>query len=161
GLIVIGGHLWVAAVVISALYAASALVLRDEMFVYIFVGGVTMTGLLILADLPPSPEKFWEIALPSTMLVVLGLLAIHAERAFPEQEGPFSRRRFGLAFFWSGHALLAAGLLLVLGAQVAGHWLYEPIFKDLYVRWQAKPSPIVDELRLLAIALVVAGTYAY
>jgi hypothetical protein len=156
-LIVIGGHLWVAALVISVLYAASALVLRDEMFVYVFVGGVALTGLLILADL----EKFWEIALPSTMLVVLGLLAIHAERAFPEQEGPFSRKRFGLAFFWSGHALLAAGLLLVFGAQLAGHWLYEPLFKDLYVQLQAKPSPIVDELRLLAIALVVAGTYAY
>ena len=92
---------------------------------------------------------------------VLGLLAIHAERAFPEQEGPFGRRRFGLAFFWSGQALLAAGLLLLFGAQLAGDWLYEPVFRDLYQHLHAQPSPVVGELRLLALALVLAGTYAY
>ena len=80
-------------------------------------------GTLMLADLPPSPQKFWEIASPATLLVVLGLLAIHAERAFSPQEGPFSRKHFGLAFFWSGQALLAAGLLLVFAAEVAGDWL--------------------------------------
>jgi hypothetical protein len=161
-LITIDGHLWVAALVISALYAASAFVLRDEVFVYIFCAGVTLTGVLILADLPPSPQKFWEIALPATLLVVLGQLAIHSERAFPEQEGPFGRRRFGLAFFWSGHALLAAGLLLVLGAEVAGDWLYnKPVFEGIYKTLHAEPSPIVGELRWLALMLVVAGTYAY
>jgi len=160
-LITLDGHLWAAALVISALYAASALVLGDELFVYIFTCGLTLTGLLVLADLPPSPQKFWEITSPATLLVVLGLLAIHTERAFPEQDGPFGRRRFGLAFFWSGHALLAAGLLLVLGAEVAGDWLYQPVFQDLYRRWEATPSPIVGELRWVALALVVAGTYAY
>ena len=160
-LITLDGHLWVAALVISVLYAASALVLRDELFVYIFTAGVTLTGLLFLADLPPSPEKFWEIAPPATLLVVLGLLAIHAERAFPEEEGPFGRRRFGLAFFWSGHALLAAGLLLVLGAEIAGDWLYKPVFQNVYEQMKARPSPIVGELRWLALLLVVAGTYAY
>jgi hypothetical protein len=160
-LITLDGHLWVAGLVISALYAASAVALRDEVFVYVFVAGVTLTGLLFLADLPPSPQKFWEIASPATLLVVLGLLAIHAERAFPEQDGPFGRRRFGLAFFWSGHALLAAGLVLVLGAQIAGDWLYQPVFAQLYQQQHATPSPIVGELRWLALALVVAGTYAY
>jgi hypothetical protein len=161
GLITLDGHLWVAALVISALYAASALVLRDELFVYIFMAGVTLTGLLMLADVPPSPEWFWMIAPPATLLLVLGLLAIHAERAFPEQEGPFGRRRFGLAFFWSGHALLAAGLLLVLGADMAGDWLYKPVFQQMYEQMKATPSPIVGELRWLALLLVVAGTYAY
>jgi hypothetical protein len=160
-LVTLDGHLWVAALFISVLYAVSAFSLRDELFVYVFTAGVTMTGLLLLADLPPSPQRFWEIALPATLLVVLGLLAIHVERAFPAQEGPFSRGRFGLAFFWSGHALLGAGLLLVLGAQISGHWLYEPVFKSLYQKWQATPSPMVNELRWLALALVVAGTYAY
>jgi hypothetical protein len=160
-LITLDGHLWVAAVVISVLYAASAWVLRDELFVYIFCASVALTGLLFLADLPPSPQKFWEIAAPATLLVVLGLLAIHTERAFPEQEGPFGRRRFGLAFFWSGHVLLAAGLLLLLGAEIAGDWLYQPVFQDLYRNLQATPSPIVGELRWLALVLVVAGTYAY
>jgi hypothetical protein len=163
GLMTIDGHLWAAALVISVLYAASALVLRDELFVYVFVGGIALTGLLILADWPPSPQKFWEIASPSTLLVVLGLISLHAERAFPNQEGPFSRRRFGLAFFWSGHALLAAGLLLVLGAQVAGKWLYEPIFKHYYLSWKAEPSPIITEQwgQILALCLVIAAVYAY
>jgi hypothetical protein len=122
---------------------------------------VTLTGLLFLADLPPSPQKFWELAYPATLLVVLGLLAIHTERAFPEQAGPFGRKRFGLAFFWSGHVLLAAGLLLVLGADIAGDWLYRPFFQPLYELFQTTPSPVVNELRWLAIALVLAGTYAY
>ncbi len=160
-LIALDGHLWVAALVISGLYAASALILREETFVYIFVAGVTMTGLLILADLPPSPQKFWEIASPATMLVALGLVAVHLERAFPEQEGPFGRRRFGMAFFWSGHALLAGGLGLVLGAQVAGDWLFHPVFEPYYEALRAEPSPIVGELRWLALALVIAGTYGY
>ncbi len=160
-LVTLDGHLWVVALVISALYAASALVLHDEVFVYIFCAGVTLTGLLMLADLPPSPQRFWEIAPPATLLVVLGLLAIHTERAFPERDGPFGRRRFGLAFFWSGHALLAAGLLLVLGAEIAGDWLYQPIFGDVYRQLHAAPSPIVGDLRWLALALVVSATYAY
>ena len=163
GLMTIDGHLWVAALIISALYAASALVLRDELFVYVFVGGVTLTGLLILADLPPSPAKFWEIASPSTLLVVLGLIALHLERAFPDKDGPFSRRRFGLAFFWSGHATLAAGLLLVLGAQLAGDWLYQPFFEAYFDTWKALPTPVVTEHwgQILALCLVTAGIYAY
>jgi hypothetical protein len=162
-LLTIDGHLWVAALVISVLYLASALVLRDELFVYVFVGGVALTGLLILADVPPSPAKFWEIASPSALLVVLGLLSLHVERAFPVQDGPFSRKRFGMAFFWSGHAALAAGLLLILGAQIAADWLYEPIFKSFYDSWHAGRTPIVTEQwgQMLALCLVLAGLYAY
>jgi hypothetical protein len=163
GLLTIEGHLWVAGVCISALYAASALVLGDELFVYVFAAGVAMTGLLMLADLPPSPEKFWEIASPASLLVVLGLLGIHTERAFPVQQGPFSRQRFGLAFFRSGHALLGSGLLLLLGAQIVADWLYEPVFQHYYALWHAERTPIVTEQwgRLLALCLVVAATYAY
>jgi hypothetical protein len=160
-LMTLEGHLWVAAVLISALYAASAWVLRDEVFVYVFVAGVTMTGLLLLASLTPSPQHFFEIASPATLLVVLALACIHVERAFAEAEGPFSRERFGLAFFWSGQMLLASGLLLILGAQILGDWLYEPLFKHLYDALDARPSPIVGELRWLALALTSAGTYAY
>ncbi len=112
---------------------------------------------------PPSPQKFWEIASPSTLLVVLGLLFLHAERAFPEQEGPFSRKRFGLAFFWSGHVLLAGGLCLLLGAHIAADWLYEPFFKPYYEQWRAARTPVVTEAwgQILSLCLVIAGTYAY
>jgi len=89
-LITIDGHLWMLAVLISALYAVSAVILKDELFVYVFSAGVAMTGLLFLADLQPSPQRFWEIASPATMLVVLGLIGIHLERAFVIGEGSSS-----------------------------------------------------------------------
>ncbi len=131
------------------------------MFVYVLVGGVTLTGLLILAD--RDVQGFWEIARPSTLLVVLGLLCIHAERVFPEGEGPFARRRFGLAFFWSGHVVLGAGLLLLLGAQVCGDWLYDPLFRHIYAANGAmQPAIVTTEIgRLTALCLVLAGVYAY
>jgi hypothetical protein len=158
-LITLEGHLWVAALACSLLYAASAWVLRDRLFVYVLAGGVAMTGLLILADM----GKFWEIAAPATLLVALGLICIHAERAFAGGESPFSRQRFGLAFFWSGHALLAAGLLLLLGAQIAGDWLYEPFFRQFYQKLNHGPPAVVAEHggRILALILVVVATYAY
>ena len=92
---------------------------------------------------------------------MLGLIAIHVEWRFADQEGPFSRNRFGLAFFWSGHVLMAAGLLLVLGAQVAGDLLYDVWFKPMFVSRNAVPSPICGELRWLAFTLVSLATYAY
>ena len=158
-LITLEGHLWAAALVCCILYLASALLLRDRLFVYVLNGGIAMTGLLMLADM----GLFWEIASPAALLVVLGLLGIHVERAFPEMDGPFSRRRFGLAFFQSGQAMLTAGLLLVLGAQVAGDWLYRPLFEPLYQQWDLGPPVIVAERwgQFLALALVLAGSYAY
>ncbi|MFO0807901.1 MAG: hypothetical protein U0746_04690 [Gemmataceae bacterium] len=158
GLVTLDGHLWVAGVVVSALYAATAWVVRERTFVSVFVAGVAMTGLLLLADL----NRFWEIAAPSTFLVVFGLAAIHVERAFPEGDGPFTRKSFGRGFFEDGHASLAVGLLLLLGAQLAGHWFY-PFFQDTYRSLQALPSPVVTEPwgQWLALGLVVAGIYAY
>ena len=117
-----------AALVCCVLYAASALVLRDPMFVYVLAGGVAMTGLLMLADM----QQVLGDRRAATLLVVWGLICLHVEGPFPRPTGPFSRRRFGLAFFWSGQALLAAGLLLLLGAQIAGDWLYKPFFEPLY-----------------------------
>jgi hypothetical protein len=156
-LVTLDGHLWVVAVIISAFYAASAWVLKDEMFVYVFAAGVAMTGMLLLADM----QKFMEIAAPATLLVLLGLAGIHAERAFGENDGPFSRKRFGLAFFASGHVLLGSGLVMVFIAQLAGDWLYEAWFKSVYLSMQAVPSPICGELRWLSLVLVLAGIYAY
>jgi hypothetical protein len=155
-----GGHLWIPALVCCVLYAASARLLRDPTFVYVFMAGIAGTGLLILAD--RDFQRFWEIAAPASLLVALGLLSIHAERAFPEGEGPFARRRFGMAFFWSGHVLLGAGLLLLLGADVAGNWLFD-WYRPVYAQFNAAQPEIVTTTwgRLLSLALVLAGTYAY
>jgi hypothetical protein len=155
-----GGHLWIPALVICALYAVSARLLKDPVFVPVLVAGVTMTGLLLLAD--QLFDKFWEITAPSTLLVVLGLVFIHAERLFPVSDGPFSRRRFGLTFFWSGHAVLAAGLLLLFFAQLFGGWLY-PVVKPVYEHFGFTQPEVVTSFggKWLALLLVLAGTYAY
>lgn len=155
-----GGHLWIPALVCCVLYAVSARLLRDPMLVYVFVAGITMTGLLILAD--KYLDRFWEITAPVSLLVSLGLLFLHTECVFPAGEGDFSRKRFGLAFFWSGHAVLAAGLLLLLGAQLAGTLLY-PVFEPLYRSHDLVPAEVVTTWhgKLLALFLVLAGTYGY
>ena len=144
-----------------AIYAAAAVMLKDKLFVYIFSAGITMTVLLIIADMPPSPGRFWEIQLPSTFLIITGLISIHVERAFTASSGAFSRKEFGLAFFRTGHLQLASGLLLILGAQIAGDWFYEFGFTAIYLRLDAVPSPMCGELRWLALTLVCLAAYGY
>lgn len=160
-LVTIDGHLWIPAVMISVIYAFSAVTLKDKSFVYIFSAGIALTGLLMIADLPPSPQKFWEIPLPATWLVVLGVISIHVERAFSANSGAFSRKEFGLAFFWSGHVHLAVGLILVLSAQILGGWIEQPWFHLIFGLEHLNPSPICDELHWLALLLVGVATYAY
>lgn len=157
GLLTLQDQLWVAALVCSAVYAASAWVLKDRVFVYVLVGGVTMTGLLVLGT--GNVDKLYEILAPSALLVIIGLICLHAERAFAPGDGPFSRERFGMAFFWSAHALLAAGLLLLLGAQLTG-WLLRdaPILQRFNLT-----APVVADAEYLpwTLALALLGTYAY
>ncbi|MCI0640874.1 MAG: hypothetical protein L0Y72_30350 [Gemmataceae bacterium] len=148
-LITLQGPLWAAALVVCLLYAASAVMLRDAMFAYVFCGGVALTGLLFLGDF----DKLHEILSPATLLVVLGLAALHAERVFPEGQGPFTRNEFGRAFFFSAQGLLAAGLGLLLGGQVLG-WLQVP--------FEFGPPAVVEHQYLpWTILVTVAGTYAY
>jgi hypothetical protein len=158
-LLTLDNHLWVAALVISALYAASARVLKNFWFVPVFLGGLALTSLLILADL----GQFWQITAPAITLCALGLLAIHLERFFPDDDTPFRRARFGLAFFWSGHALLGLGLLMVLVAQLAGGPLYETYTKSLYQQWSVTPTELVTTTngKWLALFLVAVGVYAH
>ena len=154
GLITLENNLWIAALVCCVIYTASAWVLKDALFVYVLVAGVTLTGLLLLGQL----DKFAQIAVPSTFLIVLGLICLHAERAFPDMDGPFSRRHFGMAFFWSAQFLLAVGLLLLLGAQLVG-WLHQPLFRNFGL--QHVPDVFTREYLPWTLALVLAGTYAY
>ena len=148
------GQLWMPALVCCVVYAASAYVLRDALFVYVLVAGVSLTGLLILERF----SIFEQVFAPSAMLVVLGLICLHAERAFPDIDGPFSRRQFGLAFFWCSLVLFALGLLLLLGAQIIG-WLHEPIFRHLGM---ASPPDVATRPFLpRTLLLVLAGTYYY
>src|SRR5262249_30268457 len=122
-------------------------------FVPVLVAGLTLTGLLMLAD----AGKFAEIAGPAAFLVGLAFVCIHAERAFPVGDGPFSRGKFGLAFFWSGHVVLLAGLGLLLGGQLRGLQMRaSPGLADLV------PAVLTDPtLKALALALVFVATYLY
>jgi hypothetical protein len=152
GLLTLENNLWIAAVVCCVVYVASALILRDSLFVYVLVGGVTLTGMLILAQL----HLFGQIFAPICFLVTLGLICMHAERAFPAGDSPFSREKFGLAFFWSAQALLAVGLLLLMGAQLIG-WLHEPVFHLAGPR----PDVATRDFLPLTLGIVLLGTYAY
>jgi len=89
-------------------------------------------------------------------LMALGLASIHVERAFAPDGEPFTRKRFGLPFFWSGHAQVGAGLL---GTQLLG-WLsdFPGSQRFLGVSW---PGNWLTEYYLLAGGLWLAGVYAY
>ncbi len=154
-IITLDQHLWVAALCCCVIYTASALVLRDALFVYVLVAGVTLTGLLILAQM----HHFGEVFAPSAMLVFLALVCLHAERAFPDIDSPFSRKQFGMAFYWSSLPLLASGLLLLLVAQLVG-WMHQP-GSSATSAWTIRPMSRLTGANLpLTLILVLAGTYA-
>jgi hypothetical protein len=152
-----GGHLWIPALVCVAIFAATARVLRDAIFVPVVVAGVTLAGFLVLAE---HAAWFWQVTSPTIFLVGVGLVCIHAERVFPDREGPFSRRQFGLAFFWSGQVVLAAGLLFLAGAQVAGVSTL-PEFHSFRQHFGTPAVVATREGRLLAMGIVLAGAYAW
>ena len=152
-----GGHLWVPALVCCAIYVVVARILADPLFVNAIVGGVTMTGLLFLAD--NQIGRLWEIIAPSSFLVVLGMICIHVERAFPPEDGPFSRANFGRAFFRAGHIVMGLGLMVLLVGRIAGR-LYEPWLSQW--DWLAMPAVATQaNLKLLAMALALGGAYSY
>ena len=111
-----GGHLWIPAALCCLIYAAVARVLKDSTFVYALVGGVVMTGMLILAD--ETVGRFWTLVPPVTFLVVVGWVCAFAERLFSDDEGDFSRKNFGLAFHRAGVLVVVGGLTLLLGNHV-------------------------------------------
>ncbi|TWT37092.1 hypothetical protein KOR34_20390 [Posidoniimonas corsicana] len=152
-----GGHLWAPALAICALYAGIARLLKDPAFVYALVGGVTMTGLLFLAD--QRVDRLWEIISPSALLVVIGVACVHAERLFAPGDGPFSRQRFGLAFFQSGHVVMAVGLAVLLVGRLVGR-LYDPVFAELGL-FEAPDVAAVAKVKLMALGLALVGAYTY
>ncbi|TWT86746.1 hypothetical protein Mal64_35760 [Pseudobythopirellula maris] len=157
-----GGHLWLPALACCVAYAVVARVLKDSLFVYAFVGGVAMTGMLFLAD--AHVGHFWEVMAPSTLLVVLGAACVHAERLFPEltpreEDVAFTRGDFGLAFFRAGHAAMGAGLGLLLGGRLAGRF-YETLFDGR--GWFEVPDvATVGAAQLTAFGLALVGAYTY
>ncbi|TWT78307.1 hypothetical protein Pla123a_10980 [Posidoniimonas polymericola] len=153
-----GGHLWAPALAICALYAGVARLLKDPTFVYALVGGVTMTGLLFLAD--QHVDRLWEVIAPSALLVVIGVVCVHVERLFAPGDGPFSRERFGTAFFNSGHLVMGVGLVVLLVGRVVGRF-YDPVFADLGLFEAAPLVGSIANAKLMALALAAVGAYTY
>jgi hypothetical protein len=155
GLVTLDGRLWVLALLCCALYATTALVLRDSTFVHVLMMGVAGTGLLLLQD----AGRLLEWVAPAMLLVGLGVVGIHAERGFPSHPGhSFSRQTFGSAFFSSGHFLLGLGLLLVLVAHLIGLFHkplfpYEPIAVPVFWSDRAYMG--------LALGLILLGAWSY
>ena len=152
-----GGHLWVPALVCCGLYVLVARVLADPLFVNAIVGGVAMTGLLFLAD--NQVGRLWEIMAPSSFLVVLGMICIHVERAFPPEEGPFSRAKFGRAFFQAGHVVMGLGLSVLLVGRLVGRF-----YERFLTGWDWISMPAVatqTSLQWLALALALGAAYSY
>ena len=147
-------HLWVGGVVCCLLYAATVFVLRDPLFIYACEVGVTLTILLLLADMGKITDTTWL----SLFFMALGLISIHSERVFPPaEENEFPRRRFGLPLFWSGHIQIAASLLILLGSQLLT-WLAEPARGLLGIEWTGN---LLTSNYLLAAGVWLAGVYAY
>lgn len=167
GLIVLdqGGHLWIPALAIAVLYAICAVLIRDPLFVYALVGGVTLTGLMILGD--QAIGRFYEGAAAATLLLGIGAAAIHAERRFAPGEGPFSRGNFGLAFFRAGHCALVAGLVVLANWTICA-WTYDLGLANVWQSITGQPIPFVEPalansgaLKFLALGLTAAATYLY
>jgi hypothetical protein len=153
-LVTVNGHLWVGGVICCLLYAATVVVLRDGVFMFAFEAGVTLTVLLLLADMGKITDTTWL----SLFFMVLGLVSIHAERFFSPAEGSdFPRRRFGLPFFWSGHVQIAASLIILLGSQLLS-WLIQPASELFGIQWAGN---LLTNNHLLAAGLWLAGMYAY
>jgi len=153
-LVTVDGHLWVGGVVCCLLYAATVVVLRDPLFMYACEVGVTLTTLLLLADMGRITDAAWL----SLFCMALGLTSIHAERAFsPAPDSDFPRRRFGLPLFWSGHAQIGASLVILLGSQLL-KWLTSPAHELFGLQWTGN---LLTENYLIAAGVWLAGVYAY
>ncbi|MBI3861549.1 MAG: hypothetical protein HY290_06610 [Planctomycetia bacterium] len=154
GLITLDQNLWIGGLVCCLIYAATVYVLRDPLFMYAVEGGLTLTTLLLLADL----HWISDTSFLCLFLVGLGLVSIHFERAFPPgDDGTFTRKRFGMPLFWSGHAQFGAGLLILLGTQAAG-WMFHPARHLLDWTWEGNT---LSQHSLLAGGLWLAGMYGY
>ncbi len=146
-------RLWIGGLVCSLLYIATVYILRDPLFMYAVEVGITLTLSLFLADLGLATDTTFL----SLTLMILGLVSIHAERAFPTGKEEFNRERFGMPLFWSGHVQIAASLGILLTTQIVG-WLLSPSQGFFGIAW---PGNLLTDSTILASGLWLAGAYAY
>jgi hypothetical protein len=156
GMLSLDSNLWIAAFVICWIYIGTVYLLKDPLFVFAVEAGVTLTALLLMASL----GRLNDAASLSMTLLVLALVSIHAERAFPGKVPLFSRERFGLNLFWSGQIQLAASLIVLAAAQGITWIVAEPAEAILGIHWT---GALVSGsgAKFIAGAIWLAGMYAY
>ncbi|MEZ6064633.1 MAG: hypothetical protein R3B90_02745 [Planctomycetaceae bacterium] len=147
-LVTVEGNLWVGGLICVLAYAATVYVLKDPLFMYAVEAGITLTALLILGQIGVVTDA-GHLAL---VLTILAAMSIHAERAFAP-DGEFSRSRYGLPLFWSGHVQLAAAVITLIGSQLFG-WVNDAVGLD----WSGNR---LTENDLLAGGLWLAAAYLY
>jgi hypothetical protein len=151
-----GGHLWIPATLICLIYAATARLTRDPNFAYALVGGVALTGLLILAD--SQVARFYDMIAPPALLAVIGLISLHAERFFPSGAGPFSRGRFGASFANAGLAAVIAGEAILMVCHLGGIAYDAEAAKFRPFEWPALAE--ATRLNIATLSIALAGSYA-
>ena len=103
GLVTLDNHLWLGGLVCCLLYIATVFVLRDPIFIYAVEAGLTLTAALFLSELGFASDVGYLTA----VLMALGLISIHAERAFPPKAERFTRPDSGCPC--SGPAMCSSG----------------------------------------------------
>ena len=162
GLVTVDGGLWVGGVICCLLYLATVFVLRDPLYLYAIQGGVILTVLLLLGDLHKIDDPAWL----SLFLIAMGLIALHAERAFPPErpDGPpveFSRRRYGRPLFWGGRAAVAISLLILAGVQ-AWDWGFDALTAAVEnLSGATRPTNLLAVSAWAAAGVWLAGAYAF
>lgn len=149
-----GGHLWVPAALCCGIYALVARALRRPSFVYAFVGGIVLTGMLFLAD--QTVERFWHLLPPATFLVLTGWICVAAAELFPDA-GDFSKDRFGKAFQRSGLATVACGLILVLGGHISAAFASNIVSFDSIQSLAGQASHKIWALSLIFVSALGFG----
>lgn len=164
-LISITEHLWLGGVVCCLFYFATVKILKEPKFLYAAEAGITMTVLLLLADM----GKLTDSTHFSLYMVILGFISIHVERLFAKDstETPteYTSEKYGMPFFWSGHIQITIALVFLFLCQ-GFTWGMEIISQfPLAIRevneawgWQ-KLTISITENSFLACGLWLVGIY--
>ncbi|QDT36607.1 hypothetical protein [Stratiformator vulcanicus] len=151
-----GGQLWIPATIICLIYAVTARLIRDPNFAYAMVGGIAMTGLLVLAD--PRIGKFYDLIAPPALLTVVGLISLHAGRFFPREDPSADGHTFGRAFANAGLIAIVFGELILLTCHI-GHVAYSAESGRL-ITFDWPTFGHAPRLNLAALLIAVSGIYA-
>ena len=159
-LILVTQHLWLGGVVCCLFYFATVKVLRDPLFLYAAEAGITMTVLLLLADM----GKLTDSTHFSLYMVVLGLISLHIHHLFSKDATDYPVEKYGTPFFRSGQVQILVALSFLFAFQtfswaVASMGSFPPLRYFFSTSLDGYSINIASQ-PLLACGLWLAGIYA-